>query len=56
MLKFFPFIVLILVILIDKNTLPLFRDSTWPYGNSALALLLIVAIAWSISATKHIGG
>ena len=55
-LKFFPFIVLILVMLIDKNTLPLFRDSSWPYGNFALAVLLIVAIAWSISATKHIGG
>ena len=54
-LKFLPFIVLILVILIHRDTIPRLRESSWPHGNFAFALLLIVAVAWSISAAKHIG-
>jgi hypothetical protein len=54
-LKFLPFIVLILVILIHRDTVPRFKECSWTHGNFAFALLLIVALAWSISAAKHIG-
>jgi hypothetical protein len=54
-LKFLPFIVLILVICIHRDTVARFRECSWTHGNFALALLLIVVLAWSISAAKHIG-
>jgi hypothetical protein len=54
-LKFFPFALLLLIAAIDKHSIPLLRASTWNQGNFGLALLLVVAVAWSISAAKHIG-
>ncbi len=54
-LKFLPFIVLILVICVHRDTIARFRECSWTHGNFALALLSIVVLAWSISAAKHIG-
>jgi hypothetical protein len=54
-LKFFPFTLLILLVLIHRDSIELLRTSAWNHGNFALALLLLIAVAWSISAAKHIG-
>ena len=54
-LKFLPFIVLVLMICIHRDTIRRFRECAWTHGNFAFALLLIITIAWSISAAKHIG-
>jgi hypothetical protein len=54
-LKFLPFVVLIIVISVHRDSVSRLREFSWPHGNFALALLLIVAIAWSISAAKHFG-
>jgi hypothetical protein len=55
-LKFLPFVVLILMVSIHRESIPRFREASWPHGNFALAMLLIVTVAWSISAAMHIGG
>ena len=54
-LKFVPFLVLVVVIGINKEIRARFQESSWPHGNFALVVLSIVAIAWSISAAKHFG-
>lgn len=54
-LKFIPFLALLVVIRMHKDTRERFKEFSWPHGNFALAVLSLVVIAWSISAAKHFG-
>jgi len=54
-LKFVPFLVLLIVLVVHKDTHERFKDSSWAHGKFALAVLWLVVIAWSISAAKHFG-
>jgi hypothetical protein len=54
-LKFVPFVVLLLAIWIHPDARPWFRKPFERLKDFPLVLVLIVAVAWSISAAKHFG-
>jgi hypothetical protein len=53
-LKFVPFIVLFIA-LVDPDTRQKFKAVSWKYGSFPTAVLILIVVAWSISAAKHIG-
>ncbi len=54
-LKFTPFVVLLLVMLIRKQEFQRLKNLSWPYTRSSFAVFVLVVFAWSISAAKHFG-
>jgi len=54
LLKWIPFVV-VLASLLHRPLRERLRDLSWPHGTAALALFTLTALAWSVSAAKHLG-
>ena len=55
LLKFVPFGVYAAAWLFDRRSFQRLKSLSWPHGNAALGLFVVVILAWSVSAAKHFG-
>jgi hypothetical protein len=55
LLKFVPFAVLGLALLLHAPARRQLRDLSWPYRKSGLALFALIVFSWGISSAKHFG-
>jgi hypothetical protein len=55
-LKFTPFVVLLMVIVFHREESRRLLSLSWPYGKFYFVLFVVAVFAWSVSAAKHIGG
>jgi hypothetical protein len=55
LLKFLPLAVFLFGWIVDRSAFRKLKDLSWPYGEAAFVLYVVVILAWSISTAKHFG-
>jgi hypothetical protein len=55
-LKFTPFVVLLLIVVFDRQESSRLLTLSWPYDKLYFVVFVLAIFAWSVSAAKHFGG